>query len=135
MHRTLKAETTRPPERDMASQQARFDRWRAEVNEERPHEALGGANPSSVYRPSVRRMPDVLLEPEYPGHFEVQGAPMVRFLSKDGNIRFKKHQFFVSKALAHEYLGLEEVGDGVWSLSFHDRVLARFDERNWKLRA
>ena len=129
MHRTLKAETARPPERDAASQQARFDRWRAEFNDDRPHEALGGAAPSSVYRTSERVMPERLPEPEYPGHFEV------RYLSKDGNIRFKKHQFFVSKALAHEYLGLEEIADGVWSLHFYDRVLARFDERDWKLRA
>jgi hypothetical protein len=69
-------------------------------------------------------MPERLLEPEYPGHFEV------RFLSKDGNIRFKKHQFFVSKVLAHEYLGLEEIADGVWSLYFYDRLLARLDERS-----
>lgn len=48
MHKTLKAETARPPERDMARQQARFDRWRAEFNDERPHEALGYATPASV---------------------------------------------------------------------------------------
>lgn len=54
MHRTLKAETARPPERDMASQQARFDGWRAEFNEERPHDALGGSMPASRYVPSAR---------------------------------------------------------------------------------
>ena len=42
---TLKAETARPPERDMAPQQERFDHWRLEFNEERPHEALGLRNP------------------------------------------------------------------------------------------
>ncbi len=129
MHKTLKAETARPPEQDMPAQQERFDTWRAGFNDERPHEALGYRTPSSVYAPSPRPMPEVVPEPEYPGHFEV------RFLSKDGNIRFKKHQFFVSKALAHEYLGLEEVADGVWSLHFYDRLLARFDERDFKLRA
>lgn len=127
MHRTLKAETARPPEADMARQQARFDAWRAEFNADRPHEALGGDVPTSRYAPSVRPMPERLPGPEYPGHFEV------RFLSKDGNVRFKKHQFFVSGALSHEYVGLEETGDGVWSLYFYDRLLARFDERDFKL--
>ena len=74
-------------------------------------------------------MPAVLPEPEYPGHFEV------RYLSKDGNVRFKTRQFFVSQALSHQYVGFEEVDDGVWSLYFYDRLLARLDERDFKLRA
>ena len=40
----------------------------------------------------------------------------------------------VSQATAHEHVGFEEVGDGVWSLSFYDRLLARLDERDFKLR-
>lgn len=128
MHRTLKAECARPPERDLAAQQTRFDRWRAEFNAERPHDGLGGAVPASRYVPSPRPMPEVLPGPEYPGHFEV------RYLSKDGNVRFQTKQFFVSQAIAHEYVGFEEVGDGVWSLYFYDRLLARLDERDFKLR-
>ena len=128
MHRTLKAETARPPERDLATQQVRFDRWRTEFNAERPHDALGGAVPASRYAWSPRPMPDVLPGPEYPGHFEV------RYLSKDGNVRFQTRQFFVSQTIAHEYVGFEEVGDGVWSLYFYDRLLARLDERDFKLR-
>lgn len=129
MHKTLKAETTRPPEQDMIAQQARFDRWRAEFNEERPHEALGYETPASCYTASPRSMPTVLPEPEYPGHFEV------RYLSKDGNVRFKHRQFFVSQTLSHEHVGFEEVDDGVWDLYFFDRLLARLDERDFKLRA
>ncbi len=129
MHKTLKAETTRPPEQDMQRQQARFDRWRAEFNDERPHEALGYEMPASCYRPSSRPMPAVLPEPEYPGHFEV------RYLSKDGNVRFKHRQFFVSQTLSHEHVGFEEVDDGVWDLYFFDRLLARLDERDFRLRA
>lgn len=127
MHKTLKAETARPPEQDMTAQQVRFDRWRSEFNQERPHEALSFQTPASLYQASPRPMPDRLPEPAYPGHFEV------RFLSKDGNIRFKTRQFFVSQTLAHEWVGLEEIADGVWSLYFYDRLLARFDERDFKL--
>ena len=129
MHKTLKAECARPPERDMGRQQARFDRWRDEFNADRPHDALSGAVPADRYAPSERPMPDVLPSPDYPGHFEV------RYVSRDGAIRLKKHQVFVSQALGGEQVGLEEVEDGVWSVSFYDRLLARLDERTWKLSA
>ena len=129
MHKTVKAETARPPEADMEAQQVRFDDWRREFNEDRPHEALGYAVPADLYVPSPRPMPDVLPEPEYPGHYEV------RYLSKDGNVRFKGRQIFVSQTLAHEHVGLEETADGVWDLYFFDRLLARLNERTWKLMA
>ena len=41
----------------------------------------------------------------------------------------------MSQALGGETVGLEEVADGVWSVSFYDRLLARLDERTWKLSA
>jgi len=129
MHRTLKAETARPPKRDMAAQQARFDAWRAEFNAERPHDALAGRVPADLYVRSARPMPDVLPAPDYPGHFEV------RYVSRDGAIRLKKRQVFVSQALGGEQVGLEETADGVWDLYFFDRLLARIDERDFKLRA
>lgn len=74
-------------------------------------------------------MPDALPEPKYPGHFEV------RWVAKCGTFRFKKRQLFLSQALSHEWIALEEVADGVWSLYFYDRLLARLDERDFKLRA
>ena len=129
MHRTLKAETTRPPEPTMTAQQGRFDAWQRLFNEERPHEALNGATPASLYHPSPRSMPTRLPEPAYPAHHEV------RWVSSAGTVRFKKRQFFVSKALVHEHVAFEEVGDGVWSLSFYDVELARLDERDFKLRS
>src|SRR5918911_3483295 len=44
--RTRKAEATRPPERNRATQQARCDRFRREYHHERPHEALGQRTPA-----------------------------------------------------------------------------------------
>lgn len=129
MHRTLKAETTRPPERDMARQQVRFDAWRAEFNEDRPHDALGGAVPASRYTASPRPMPSTLPEPEYPGHFET------RWISRCGTYKWQGRQLFLSQALHHEWVGFEETGDGVWSVYFYDRLLAKLDERDFKLRA
>ena len=129
MHRDLKAETTRPPERDRTRQQGRFDGFREEFNEERPHEALGGATPGSHYRPSERPMPETLPEAEYPAHYEV------RWVSRCGTYKWKRHQLFISQALGHEWIAFEEVDDGVWSVYFYDVLLARLDERDFKLRA
>ena len=39
MHKTLKAETTRPPAANKEEQQVRFDRFREDFNANRPHEA------------------------------------------------------------------------------------------------
>ena len=124
---TLKAETARPPERDMGAQQKRFDAWRTEFNRERPHEALGYETPASVYAPSPRSMPETLPAPSYPGHYEV------RRVSKCGTYKWKRHQLFISQALGHEWVGFEEVDDGVWWVYFYDRLLARLDERGFKL--
>lgn len=129
MHKTLKAETARPPERNMTSQQTRFDRWRAEFNEERPHEAIDGAVPAARYAPSLRTMPEVAPGPAYPGHFET------RWVSQCGTYKWRGRQLFLSQALHHEWVGFEETGDGVWSVYFYDRLLARLDERDFKLRA
>jgi transposase InsO family protein len=54
MHLTLKKETTRPPAENFLQQQGKFDAFRDEFNNERPHEALGMKYPAEVYKPSTR---------------------------------------------------------------------------------
>jgi putative transposase len=82
MHRTLKAETTRPAAGNLAAQQRRVNRFRGEFNHERPHEALDQQTPSACYAPSPRPMPDRLPPLEYPDRFEV------RYVSANGGIRW-----------------------------------------------
>jgi hypothetical protein len=57
MHRTLKAEATRPPSGNLRAQQVRFNRFRHEYNDDRLHEALDQETPASIYRPSERALP------------------------------------------------------------------------------
>ncbi|MGE4067451.1 MAG: IS481 family transposase [Vicinamibacterales bacterium] len=123
MHRTLKAEATRPPSANLQAQQVRFNRFRHEYNEDRPHEALGQETPASLYRPSSREMPRRLQPLEYPGHFEV------RLVSRNSGIRWKHRWVCVTRTLAGEYVGLEEVGDGLWDVYFGPLKLGRMDER------
>lgn len=82
MHKTLKAEATRPPPGTLAAQQIRFNRFRREYNEERPHEALGQETPASLYVPSPRPFPNKLPPVEYPAHYEL------RYVSENGGIRW-----------------------------------------------
>ena len=123
MHRTLKAETTRPPANSLRAQQRRFDRFRQEFNHERPHEALDQQTPAACYRASPREMPNKLPALEYPDRFEV------RYVSANGGIRWNRKGINVSIVCVGEYVGLEEIDDGIWDVYFGPLKLGRLDER------
>lgn len=112
MHRDLKAETTLPPAANRAAQQRRFNTFRHDFNYIRPHEAHGQKTPASVYEPSPRPFPKKLQHPEYPAHFEV------RKVSTNGGIRWHHVWVNVSHLLGGEFIGLEEVADDIWAVSF-----------------
>ncbi len=122
MHQTLKAETARPPRQTLHAQQLAFDRFRHIFNYERPHEALGQQPPATVYEPSLRRMPLYLPEMTYPDHFEVRHA------NKSGGIKWNSRHVYISEALAGEYVGIEEIGDGVWLARFGPVELGRLKD-------
>jgi len=124
MHRTLKAETARPPAASLEAQQAAFDRFRHEYNHERPHEAIGQVPPAELYAHSPRRYPMHEPQVSYPGHLEVR-----RVRSK-GGIRFQGHRFHLSETLGREWVGFEEVDDGLWTVRFGAFVLGRYDARD-----
>jgi len=127
MHRTLKAETTRPPAATFAHQQIRFDRWRVEFNTERPHQGIGLAVPAELYTPSPRPFPTRLRTPEYAGHCHV------RRVANNGMIRFRSNRLFLSTVIAQEHVALEEIDDGIWNVLLFDLLLGRFDERAYRL--
>ena len=127
MHRTLKQETVIPPAQNLKKQQERFDKFRNEFNYERPHEGVHMNPPAEVYSPSLRRMPKKLPQVEYPDHFEV------RLVSKNSGIRWKNDRVCVSHLLAGEYVGLEEVDNGLWNVYFGPVWLGRLDERTMQI--
>jgi transposase InsO family protein len=124
MHRDLKAETVFPPAADPRAQQRRFDDFRTCFNEERPHDALKGRTPDSVWRPSSRSYPSKLKEPKYLPHWET------RRVTENGQMIWKGEGIYVTSALAHETVGLEPVEDGVWRVHFAMLALGYFDERS-----
>jgi putative transposase len=128
MHRTLKAETTRPPAGNCRAQQRKFNHFREEFNDERPHEALDMLTPASCYESSPREMPTKLPPLEYPDRFEV------RYVSANGGIRWKKHAWVnVSTVCIGEYVGLEEIDDGLWDVYFGPLRLGRLHERQLRI--
>jgi len=127
MHRTLKAEATRPPAASLGAQQRKFNLFREEFNHERPHEALDQETPASIYEPSRREMPNKLPPLEYPDRFEV------RYVSANGGIRWNKNWVNVSVVCAGEYVGLEEIDDGIWNVYFGPLKLGRLHERHMRI--
>jgi putative transposase len=127
MHRTLKAATTRPPARTRRAQQRQFDRCREEFNRQRPHEALDMHTPASRYEPSPRQMPNRLPPLEYPDRFEV------RSVSANGGIRWHHPWGNVSHTCIGEYVGLEDIDDGIWKVYFGPLTLGRLLERHRRI--
>lgn len=124
MHKTLKAEATRPPSEALSDQQKRLDRFRAEYNTERPHESLNNETPASCYRVSTRayKTLEQLEQFEYPAHFEA------RYVASNGMIHFRGKRFFLSESLTSEQVGLEEIEDELWRVDFGPLALGSFDE-------
>lgn len=111
MHRTLKQDTARPPAESREAQQTRFDRFRAEYNTLRPHEALGQIPPSALYTPSPRTYPERLGDIEYPPLTEV------RRVRSNGQVKWHGTRVFISESLVGELIGITEDTDG-WLVSF-----------------
>jgi len=128
MHRTLKGEAIRPPRANLAAQQRGFHCFRRLYNEERPHQALNGKTPASLYRPSDRPYSGGLPPIEYPGHF------IVKMVTNAGTIRFKKRVLFIANALQQHHIGLEETDDGIWSIYFCNVLLGRLHEHDYRIR-
>jgi putative transposase len=121
MHRTLKQEATIPPSGSLQAQQRKFDRFREEFNQVRPHEAIEMKRPGEIYEPSNRRMPRHIELYDYPSHY------IVRRVSRSGTIRVFGKQFFVSNTLHEDNVGLEEVDDEVYDLFFCFYHIGRYE--------
>lgn len=127
MHRTLKAECARPPAKSLVAQQRRFDQFRVEFNQQRPHEALGQTPPAHHYAPSPRTYPKRLEDPNYSADCEV------RRVRSNGVIKWQGELVFIGAALSGEVVGLRENQDGDSELFFGPVPLGVIDAITLKL--
>jgi len=121
MHRTLKAEATRPPGSNFLQQQEKFYRFMKEYNFERPHQSLEMKRPGDVYQKSARPyrgLPDIT----YPGFDKTI------LITHCGRICMNYLKIHVARSLANQPVGLNLVDDGIWEVSFMDYDLGYFDE-------
>jgi transposase InsO family protein len=120
MHLTLKKEATRPPGMNSLQQQAKFDAFAAEFNTERPHEALAMKCPADIYRPSPRPYRG-LPELSYPFH------DREIIITACGRICLHRKKINLSTVFAGQTVGIKEVDDAVWLVSFMHYDLGYID--------
>jgi len=121
MHLTLQQQTADPPAATRRRQQQRFDAFRQEYNQQRPHEALQQKPPAQFFRASSRPYPARLPQIEYPSGWQV------RRVCSGGKFRHAGQLPFVSHALVGEVIGLEPMEDGYWRTWFGGYPLGVLD--------
>jgi putative transposase len=121
MHLTLKKEATKPASANVLQQQARFDAFVMHYNQERPHQALGMKVPADVYvrSPRVYRGLEELTYPFHDATITVTHC---------GRICFKGRKVNLSHALAGQNVGVTQVGDRIWLVTFMQYDLGYFDD-------
>ncbi len=120
MHLTLKKEATKPAGENFLQQQAKFDEFLEEYNTDRPHEALGMKYPSEIYKRSDRSYKGLQVI-DYPLHDrEIE-------VTSCGRICMGKMKINLSIVFKGQKLGLKEVSDGTWLVTFMNYDLGYFD--------
>jgi hypothetical protein len=120
MHLTLKQEATRPAGANLLQQQAKFDDFLEEFNNERPHEALAMQCPAQLYSSSCRPYQGIP-EPLYPFHDKTL------LVTSCGRLCLHRKKINLSTCLAGQAVGIKEVDPGIWLVSFMDYDLGYID--------
>lgn len=114
-HATL-SPAMQPPAADVAEQEARFERFRADYNHDRPHEALGQRPPARFYVKSARPLPERMPEPDYPPE------AAVRKVRLNGEIKWAGGTIYISTLLTGQPVAIEEGEDG-FRVRYFDKPL------------
>ena len=120
MHLTLKKEATRPAAKNFLQQQAKFDRFIECYNHERPHQALDMKYPAELYTRSPRPYQG-LSELDYPFH------DRAITVTRCGRICIGRRKINLSAAFAGQTVGIKEVSEKIWLVSFMHYDLGFFD--------
>lgn len=126
MHLTLKKEATKPPGQNIFQQQAKLDEFLDSYNNQRPHQALDMKLPCEIYTPSTRPYHG-LPEIDYPFHDKTV------LVTHCGRICIQGKKVNLSTVFAGQHVGIKEVTDGIWLVSFMTYDLGYFDLESKRL--
>ena len=125
MHRDLKAACTKPAAYNLIAQQKRLNCFVREYNHVRPHEALGMETPASVHEFSTRPFPERI-----PG-YDYESDMKVLKVTQNGAMRWGAyHWVYLTASLKGKYVGVLEMGNGIWRVFYRSVFLGYFDEKN-----
>jgi putative transposase len=126
MHLTLKKEATKPAGANVLQQQAKFDAFIDRFNQEPPHQALEMKVPADVYgrSPRVYRGLEELTYPFHDATFTV---------TQCGRICFKGRKVNLSHVFAGQNMGVTQVGERIWLVTFMQYDLGYFDDETCRL--
>ncbi len=127
MHRTLKYETLDTIAKDMKELQDRFDLFKEDFNNDRPHEALDQNVPNDYYQRSNRPYVEKPKKPYYDYDFEV------RQVRNNGEIRFKGQLYFLTNLLDDQPVGLKQVDDDNWDIYYSFSPIGTLNLRKYKI--
>jgi putative transposase len=126
MHLTLKKEATKPAAKNLVQQQERFDRFIEIYNWDRPHQAIGMKYPAELYSKSPRPYRGIG-ELHYPFHDRTV------MVTHCGRICIGKRKINLSSVFAGQNVGVKEVSDKIWLVSFMKYDLGFFDHEEGTL--
>ena len=126
MHLTLKKEATKPAAANILQQQARFDAFVEQYNQERPHQALAMKVPADVYGRSPRVYRG-LEDLTYPFHDQTIAV------TRCGRLCFKGRKVNLSHVFAGQHVGVTQVGERIWLVTFMHYDLGYFDDETCRL--
>jgi putative transposase len=126
MHLTLKKEATKPAAKNFLQQQAKFDDFIECYNRERPHQAINMQYPAELYEPSPRPYRG-LTELEYPFH------DRTIMVTRCGRICFGRQKINLTTVFAGKNVGVKEVSERIWLVTFMDYDLGFFDDETCRL--
>jgi len=126
MHLTLKKEATKPAAQNLLQQQERFDEFFDCYNHERPHQALQMRYPAELYAASPRPYRG-LGELAHPLHdHTVTGTHC-------GRVCFDRRKINLSTVFAGQNVGVKQVDERIWLVSFMHSDLGFFDDETSRL--
>ncbi len=126
MHLTLKKEATKPAAKNLIQQQGKFDRFQEQYNQERPHQAIGMKYPAEIYVSSSTPYKG-LSDLTYPFH------DRTITVTNCGRICIGRRKINLSTVFAGQNVGIKEVADKVWLVSFMQYDLGFFDHETGRI--